>query len=141
VSVKAHLRLALVELLKHFSKEASTRRALEQKRRDRERVEPALQLIERCYQDPIRVEDAAGLLHMSKSNFMRLFKQAMGLPFIDSLNRLRIEKACVLLAYTELPIASVAQDVGFSDQSYFGEVFRNLMNCTPREYRQQAAPK
>jgi AraC-like DNA-binding protein len=139
LSVKAHLRLALVEMLKHFSKESATRRALEQKRGDRERVEPALQLMDRCFQDPIRVEDAAELLRMSKSNFMRLFKQAMGQSFVTALNRLRVEKACVLLAYTGLPIASVAQDVGFSDQSYFGDVFRSVMHCTPREFQQRSS--
>ena len=76
---------------------------------------------------------------MSKSNFMRLFKQAMGQSFITALNRLRVEKACVLLAYTELPIAAVAQDVGFSDQSYFGDVFRSVMHCTPRQFQLRAS--
>jgi AraC-like DNA-binding protein len=36
-----------------------------------------------------------------------------------------------------LSITRVGQDVGFADQSYFGLVFRRLLQVTPRDYRKQ----
>jgi len=39
------------------------------------------------------------------------------------------------LASTDKPISEVGRDVGFGDQSYFGLVFRRLIQVTPREYR------
>jgi AraC-like DNA-binding protein len=74
---------------------------------------------------------------MSKPHFMRCFKKETGQSFDTYLNRFRITKAQALLASTDLPITRVGQDVGFSDQSYFGLVFRRLLQITPRDYRKQ----
>jgi AraC-like DNA-binding protein len=72
---------------------------------------------------------------MSKAHFMRSFKQVTGHSFDTYLNHFRIAKAQVLLASTDKPISEVGRDVGFGDQSYFGLVFRRLIQVTPREYR------
>ena len=36
---------------------------------------------------------------------------------------------------TDKSIAEVSQDVGFCDQSYFGQVFQKFLHMTPREYK------
>jgi AraC family transcriptional regulator len=62
-------------------------------------------------------------------------KQVTGLSLIAYLNQFRVSKAQALLETTDKSIAEIGQEVGFCDQSYFGSVFRRLLNTTPREYR------
>jgi hypothetical protein len=53
-------------------------------------------------------------------------------------NHFRIERAQALLAKTEESMASISQQVGFCDQSYFGTVFRRIVGMTPATYRRRA---
>jgi len=76
---------------------------------------------------------------MSKSNFMRFFKQVTGEPFVAYLNRFRVAKAEALLSATDKSIAEVSNEVGFCDQSYFGLVFRNIVGVPPRQYKSRGA--
>jgi len=75
---------------------------------------------------------------MSKSNFMRFFRQVTGQPFEAYLNRYRIAKAEVLLTTTDKTIAEISHEVGFCGQSYFGLVFRGLRGVSPRDYKSRS---
>ena len=52
-------------------------------------------------------------------------------------NHFRIERAQALLAKTDESMASISQQVGFCDQSYFGTVFRRIVGMTPATYRRR----
>jgi AraC-like DNA-binding protein len=135
LSVKTYLRMMLVLLVNHFSAWRGAEDVFERRHRNLDRMQPLFDYIDGHYQDAITVEDAAELLHMSKSTFMRFFKEVTGQSFVGYLNRFRIAKAEALLAQTDLSILDVSQQVGFCDQSYFGLVFRNILQLTPREYK------
>jgi hypothetical protein len=49
----------------------------------------------------------------------------------------RIERAQALLANTDDSMASISQEMGFCDQSYFGAVFRRVVGMTPATYRRR----
>jgi AraC-like DNA-binding protein len=83
----------------------------------------------------ITVADAASMLNMSESKFMKYFKRATGETFVSHLTRLRLERASDLLRRTNLPVAEISYSVGFADQSYFDRVFRRQFSRTPREVR------
>ncbi|HYP14870.1 MAG TPA: AraC family transcriptional regulator, partial [Bryobacteraceae bacterium] len=100
-----------------------------------EKLKPLFAHIDANFSRVITVEQAADLVHMSKSTFMRFFREVTGQSFVGYLNRFRIARAEVLLSKTDLPIAEVGLRVGFCDQSYFGLTFRNLLEMTPREYK------
>jgi AraC-like DNA-binding protein len=91
------------------------------------------------YGEPITIQDAASIVYLSKSHFMKFFKRVTGQAFVSYLNHFRIAKAQVLLTTTDLPFSEVSQEVGFCDQSYFGLVFRKLVHVSPREYKLHAA--
>lgn len=55
--------------------------------------------------------------------------------FSEYINRLRIEKACLLLRNKNLQISEICNSVGYTDHSYFTKVFKKFSGCTPREYR------
>jgi AraC-like DNA-binding protein len=86
------------------------------------------------------VARAAGL---SPSHFSHLMRAKTGWSFTELLTRLRIDRACHLLTHTGEPLARIAQDCGFSDQSYFTRVFRRRTGQTPGDFRggQAVVPK
>lgn len=72
---------------------------------------------------------------LSRFHFTRAFKTSFGVPPYRYLLNLRIRKASDLLKSSQMPITNIALEVGFSCPSEFARVFRQIMNCTPREYR------
>jgi AraC-like DNA-binding protein len=137
LSVKTYLKMILVLLVNHFAGWRGSEEVFERQQLDLERLKPLFDWIGAHYSQPLTVEDGAARLGMSRSNFMRFFKHVTGQSFVGYLNRFRVAKAEALLAETDLTIAEVSQQTGFCDQSYFGLVFRNLLQVTPREYKQR----
>jgi AraC-like DNA-binding protein len=76
------------------------------------------------------VARAAGL---SRYHFLRVFKQATGLPPHLYRNLRRIERAKQLLRRGQ-PLADIALTVGFSDQSHLTNTFRKYTGATPGQY-------
>lgn len=72
---------------------------------------------------------------MSRYHFSRVFKESMGVSPFNYILRQRIERAKKLLTETDLPIADVALQSGFSGQSHFATFFRKLVGLTPRSFR------
>jgi Helix-turn-helix domain len=59
------------------------------------------------------------------------------LSFMKYLNHYRVERSQVMLVNTDEPMATISQEMGFCDQSYFGTVFRRLVGMTPAAYRRR----
>ena len=137
LSVRTYLKMILVLLVNHYAKFRSSAPVFSQKQRNLDRLQPVFDLVDKRYADQITVDDAAASIHMSKSHFMRFFRQATGQPFVVFLNQFRVAKAQKILATTDHSIAEVGQEAGFCNQSYFGLVFRRLTSLTPREYKQR----
>ncbi|HEY3418289.1 MAG TPA: helix-turn-helix domain-containing protein [Armatimonadota bacterium] len=49
----------------------------------------------------------------------------------------RMARAAELLWKTDLPVAAVAERVGFSQPAYFFRSFRQYFHCTPLQYKRQ----
>lgn len=103
------------------------------------RIDKILAAIHEGYRDELRVATLAGLAAVSVSSFHRLFKRQTGLTFSDYVIRLRIGRACALLASGDKPVAWIAEDVGYSSLANFNRQFRALKGTTPRAFRQQFA--
>ncbi|MCP2033586.1 two-component system response regulator YesN [Planomicrobium sp. HSC-17F08] len=87
---------------------------------------------------PINQSEIAKKLHMSNSNFSKVFKQYTGMNFVDLITERRIEKAKELLSSTQLKTYEIAQLTGFSESRYFSQLFKKKTGCTPKEYREKA---
>lgn len=133
--VRTYLKMILALLVNHYGQFCDSEPVLTQRQRDLDRLRAVFDLIERKYAEEISVQDAAAVVNMSKSHFMRFFKQVTGQPFIAHLNQFRIAKARHLLSATDRSIAEIGNDVGFCNQSYFGLVFRKITHLCPREYQ------
>ncbi|WP_347784236.1 helix-turn-helix transcriptional regulator [Pseudomonas kurunegalensis] len=88
--------------------------------------------LDRC----IRIEDLAGISGVSKSYFIRLFRNAFRMPPHAYILQQRLEKAKVMLeSPLDIPIKVIAIDCGFSDQSHLTRVFKSTFSITPNKYR------
>ncbi len=66
----------------------------------------------------------------------RGFRQAFGCTVGEYVRNLRIERATMQLADTDLPLAEIALGAGFSDQSHFSNVFRQHTGFSPSKFRE-----
>ena len=90
------------------------------------------------YAQPLSVASLARLAHMSEPYFYTCFKQQFGISPIAYLNHYRLTVASDLLKATDLPVARIAESVGFSDPLYFSKLFHRTFQASPRAYRQSA---
>ncbi len=137
LTLKTYLKMILILLVNHYADHRGTVETFNRKQRAIEQLAPLFDFLEANYKEPVSVATAAKAVHLSESHFMRLFKQVTGQSFVNYLNHFRVAKAEHLLATTDLSIAEVSQAVGFCDQSYFGLVFRSLIQMTPLQYKRQ----
>ena len=85
--------------------------------------------------EPLTVEDLARSAHVSASYLTRLFRQQLGTSPHDYLLRYRITQAKQLLIETDIPIGTIARQVGFKTESNFSFRFSKVCDTTPRAYR------
>jgi len=71
----------------------------------------------------------------SPYHFARLFRQTTGESPHQFVLRQRIERAQRLLAEGGMPLAHVAVESGFADQSHLTRAFKRQLGLTPRAYR------
>ncbi len=94
--------------------------------------------VEDNYQDMnLRLSTFATASRISMSYLSKLFKNEMGVSFIDFLIRFRIKKSLELLEETNLKIREISELVGYSSQHYFCEAFKKVIGMTPSGYRRK----
>lgn len=98
-------------------------------------VNSILDFITSNYAENITLSDAAKYAYVNPSHLSRVFNKKMNCNFRSYLNGIRIEKAKELLTYSDLSIAEIVNQVGFSDQSYFNKIFKEHEGVTPGQYR------
>jgi AraC-like DNA-binding protein len=96
---------------------------------------PVLAYLRDHYHTPITNQQLARLAHMSVRAFERKFRACFHLTPQRYLRKLRMHMASRALVYTNRPLANVALDCGFVDQSHFSREFRRQFGRTPRDYR------
>ncbi len=104
-----------------------------------QRLKKVMDFIETHYNEPLTVEQVAREIYLSPSRLSHIIKDEFGTTLTDCISKVRIDKAKRLLCNDEASIARVAQEVGFSDQSYFTKVFKKIEGCTPKIYRAKLA--
>lgn len=67
----------------------------------------------------------------------RRLKAITGKNATEIILEIRIENARKLLSSTDQAIQDIAQTVGYSSTSYFGQVFNKSVGCYPSVYRKQ----
>jgi two-component system response regulator YesN len=87
------------------------------------------------YDRDISLESTAKHFFIDKSYLCKLFKKHIHQNFNDYLMQIRIKKAKELLNNPKYTVNAVSNQVGYSDYSYFGRIFKKIVGMTPSEYK------
>jgi transcriptional regulator GlxA family with amidase domain len=87
------------------------------------------------YSSETPVAQMVALSQLPERSFKRRFSQATGMSPLEYVHHVRLEEAKQLLESGNTPIEAVAVDVGYSDSSFFGRLFRRKVGMTPAQYR------
>ncbi|MEO0844794.1 MAG: helix-turn-helix transcriptional regulator, partial [Cyanobacteria bacterium J06643_5] len=79
--------------------------------------------------------ELANFLNLSQFHFCREFKKSVGVTPHHYIMQQRVKMAKRVLKQQNLPIAEVAVECGFSNQSHLGRVFKQHTGTTPRRFR------
>lgn len=85
--------------------------------------------------DRLREVDLARYASMEPSAFSRFFRRHAGLPFVQYLGRLRINRACELLIATDKSITDICYACGFNNVSNFNRHFLASKGMPPSQFR------
>jgi AraC family transcriptional activator of pobA len=96
-------------------------------------------LLEAHYRSPQALAFYADALDVTADHLSRICRRLTGESALDLLNGRRMLEARRLLAYTPMPVAEVARELGYEDPAYFTRFFTRHVGETPSGYRQAVA--
>lgn len=85
----------------------------------------------------LSVKELSEHINYSQSYLYSLFKEETGYPPIHYFNHLKIQKACQYLSFTDMSIKEISYKLGFNDPFYFSRLFKQMMEMSPTEYRNE----
>ncbi len=83
----------------------------------------------------LSLKELANLAGLNPFYLVRAFRKEMGLPPHEFLTQVRVARAMKLLS-RGLPIADVALETGFVDQSHLSNRFKRIVGVTPKQFAQ-----
>jgi AraC family transcriptional regulator len=98
----------------------------------------AEELLRTSIGQPLRLGELAAAAGVDPAHLARAFRLQYGCSVGEYGRRLRVAWAARELARGDAPLATVAAEAGFADQSHFTRVFRRQIGTTPARYRQEA---
>jgi AraC family transcriptional regulator len=84
---------------------------------------------------PPRTVDLARMCNLHPAWLARSYRATVGEGIQDTVRRKRVERATALLRNSDRPLAQIAADAGFCDQSHMNRAFRAVMQRTPIQVR------
>lgn len=83
----------------------------------------------------VKLNDLAAMINMSPNYFSSLFKKWIGISFTQFRALTRVNYSLTLLTATDKSISEIADELGFSDQAYFTNIFKYFTKVTPGQFR------
>ena len=102
------------------------------------RVRKSMRLMEESLGADIELDAVARGAGLSRPHFYKLFRTQTGLTPNLYVNTLRMEQAIDKLVGSEIPVADIGYDLGFSSQSGFTRFFAANVGMAPTQYRRVA---
>lgn len=101
-------------------------------------VTDAIQYIKSNLSIQLTADEICDAIHVFKTTLLRKFRNEIGMPLGQYIDKLIFFEATNKLANTTLSIKEISDELGFCDQFYFSQRFRHMIGFTPTTYRKQA---
>lgn len=95
-----------------------------------------LERIRAEYRTSLTLADLAVSAGVHPVHLARVFRERQGTTVAALVRRLRFEWSLRELRASNRPLAEVALEAGYADQSHFSRAFRNATGLTPKAYRE-----
>lgn len=95
----------------------------------------SISYIHERYYEKITIEDLASIAHMSRSSYLKKFKEICKRSPSEYLMKIRLESATAMLSNTDLSISEISHKTGFYDASHFTRAFEKAYSLSPLAYR------
>ena len=100
-------------------------------------VARALEFIRLNACEGISVLDVAEHVRVSRSYTEKRFRAELGHSVLEEIQARRLERLCILLRETELPIGDAGLRCGYGTESYLKRLFKRTYGVTMRDYRKR----
>ncbi|WP_438823840.1 response regulator transcription factor [Bacillus sp. JJ1566] len=95
----------------------------------------AKKYIDLRYYESLTLEEVAEYIELSPYHFSKLFKEKMGITFIDYVTTVRVNHAKKKMDDPSKSLKEICYSVGYKDPNYFSRVFKKYTGMSPSEYR------
>lgn len=109
--------------------------AARQERMEPDVVQRIKQYIIAHSSEEISLETIAKQVELNPFYISKMFKEQLGINYIDFLTECRIDKAKALMGNPERSLKEITFEVGYNDPNYFSKVFKKSCGMSPTEYR------
>jgi AraC-like DNA-binding protein len=99
------------------------------------RISDIMHAVERRPGTVWSVVEMARTAHLSKSQFTRRFTLLAGIPPMEFVIRARLNTARQLVCETDMKLAQIAAELGYSDVYFFSRQFKQRFGCPPSDFR------
>jgi LacI family transcriptional regulator len=100
-----------------------------------EHLAKALRFIRDRVRESPSVESVARAGGISRRALEKRFRDSFGRSVLDEIRRVRTDQIARLLVETELPVAQIAERLGFEDVQHIARYFRSAKSMSPLAYR------
>jgi AraC-like DNA-binding protein len=87
----------------------------------------------------VTLDELAAIARLSPFHFARAFARTLGMPPHRYHRKLKVERACQLLATTDMRVIEVALAVGYETSQALARIFVQYHGMTPSEWRRRHA--
>ena len=100
------------------------------------RFVPIVDYLQNNYRQDISIKDLAAQMNLNPVYFSDLFKSTFHISPKQYLINKRLIESQNLLLETSLSVKEIAYEVGFSNENYFSEIFKQKIGVSPTHFRQ-----
>lgn len=132
-------QMLAVHLLRHYTEKGNFKEPTQGL--TQQQMRRVMDFVQAYLTQDLSLDELAQQAGFSPYHFARMFRRTTGESPHQFVLRQRIERAQRLLKETDLPLAHVALESGFANQSHLTHAFKRYLGVTPRAYRHDYAAK
>lgn len=133
LKIRTYLMMIITTLVEHFSRAKVY--ALPQNTEKQLRISTITEYMYQHYQAPLKIDDIAKNVHLSKEYLIRFFKNNLGTTPYQYLAYIRCQKAQGLLLHSEDNLTEIAVNTGFGSLRSMNRAFEKFVHTNAKNWR------
>lgn len=91
--------------------------------------------MDKHFNEDLSLNDVSKMVAVSPQYFSKIFKEEIGLSFVEYLRKKRMDIAKEMLAQKQYSIKEICYHIGYNDPNYFSRLFKKMVGVTPTDYQ------